>query len=96
MKFKKKFIAIFLAGIVTLLYLNISVHTSAQTIENSKGYLDNPVSGTTLKGTENISGWFLDTSGVANIEVLVDNVVVGQASLWGCKAGCTKVLSSIQ
>ena len=50
------------------------------TIANIKGYLDNPISGTSLKGTKNVSGWFLDESGVANIEVLVDGALAGQAS----------------
>ena len=49
------------------------------TIENTKWYLDKPVSGTTLRGTDILSGWFLDSKGVANIEVLVDGKVVGQA-----------------
>ncbi|MDQ0199331.1 N-acetylmuramoyl-L-alanine amidase [Neobacillus ginsengisoli] len=49
-------------------------------IANVKGFVDNPVSGTTLNGTKNVSGWFLDASGVANIDVLVDGTVAGQAS----------------
>ncbi|MDQ0201275.1 Ig-like domain-containing protein, partial [Neobacillus ginsengisoli] len=53
---------------------------STVTIANVKGYVDNPVSGATLNGTKNVSGWFLDVSGVANIDVLVDGAVAGQAS----------------
>ena len=53
---------------------------STITIENSKGYMDNPVSGLTLTGTHNVSGWFLNESGVAKIEVLVDGAVIGQAT----------------
>lgn len=49
------------------------------TIANVRGYLDNPVSGTTLSGTKNVSGWFLDESEVAKIDVMVDGKEAGQA-----------------
>ena len=49
------------------------------TIANVRGYLDNPVIGTTLIGTKNVSGWFLDESVVARIDVLVDGNAAGQA-----------------
>jgi N-acetylmuramoyl-L-alanine amidase len=54
--------------------------SSTVTIANVKGYMDNPVSGKTLIGTQNVSGWFLDGSGIASLDVLVDGVVAGQAS----------------
>src|SRR5947199_1003 len=81
MKFNKKILAVLLAGIVMLMYVKIPVYVSAQTItsESAIGYIDNPASGTTLLGTKNVSGWFLHASGVANIEVLVDGAVAGQA-----------------
>lgn len=46
---------------------------------SSKGALDNPVLDATLIGSYNVSGWFLDGSGVSKVEVLVDGAVVGQA-----------------
>jgi N-acetylmuramoyl-L-alanine amidase len=82
MKFNKNIVAILLAGIVMLLlYVKIPLYASAETItsQNTRGYIDNPVSGTTLIGTHNISGWFLDVSGVKKIDVLVDGAVAGQA-----------------
>jgi beta-N-acetylglucosaminidase len=44
-----------------------------------KGYIDVPSQGASLKGDANVSGWFLDGSGVSKIEVLVDGRVEGQA-----------------
>ncbi|SDM69763.1 N-acetylmuramoyl-L-alanine amidase [Bacillus sp. OK048] len=80
MKYYKNIFAILLFGISLLLYIQIPQYASAQTTEMAKGYLDNPVSGATLIGTKEVSGWFLDGSGVASIEVLVDGTVVGQAT----------------
>ena len=45
----------------------------------AKGYIDTPTEGQTVSGTVSISGWFLDGSGVAKIEVMVDGVLKGQA-----------------
>ncbi len=56
-----------------------TISNSTITIANNRGYMDTPVSGTTLKGTKNVSGWFLDEDGVASIEVIVDGAVAGQA-----------------
>ncbi|MCL6573937.1 MAG: N-acetylmuramoyl-L-alanine amidase, partial [Bacillus sp. (in: Bacteria)] len=53
---------------------------STITIKNTRGYMDNPVSGKTLRGTQNVSGWFLDVSGVKKIDVLVDGTVAGQSA----------------
>ena len=44
------------------------------------GGLDTPSQGQTVSGTINVGGWFLDGSGVAKIEVLVDGVVNGTAT----------------
>ncbi len=43
------------------------------------GYIDFPINMAVLSGQINVHGWFLDRSGVAKIEVLVDDVVVGEA-----------------
>ncbi|MCM2535908.1 N-acetylmuramoyl-L-alanine amidase [Neobacillus pocheonensis] len=61
------------------------------TIANVKGYVDNPVSGTTLTGTKNVSGWFLDQSGVQKIEVLVDGAVAGQATYGDARSDVQKI-----
>ncbi|WP_052352961.1 Ig-like domain-containing protein [Neobacillus dielmonensis] len=44
-----------------------------------KGYLDAPAVGSNAKGVTNVSGWFLDGSGVSKIEIVVDGQVAGQA-----------------
>jgi hypothetical protein len=44
-----------------------------------KGYIDTPTVGSSMKGVSNVSGWFLDGSGVAKIEIVVDGKVMGQA-----------------
>lgn len=49
------------------------------TIANSRGYVDKPVTNTTLIGTSNVSGWFLDITGVSKIDILVDGSAAGQA-----------------
>jgi beta-N-acetylglucosaminidase len=45
----------------------------------AKGYIDTPASNAKVKGDMEVKGWFLDGSGVAKIEVLVDGKVIGQA-----------------
>jgi beta-N-acetylglucosaminidase len=51
------------------------------TVQNAtpRGYMDSPASNSTVKGDIDVSGWFLDPSGVAKVEVLVDGNVVGAA-----------------
>lgn len=44
-----------------------------------RGYIDSPAPGDAISGVTNVSGWFLDVSGVNKIEVLVDNKSVGTA-----------------
>ncbi|WHY01142.1 N-acetylmuramoyl-L-alanine amidase [Neobacillus sp. DY30] len=77
MKLNKVFAVIFMAAIVMFLYLKIPLYASAQT--TAIGFMDKPVSGTSLIGTQKVYGWFLDVSGVEKIEVLVDGTVVGEA-----------------
>ncbi|MFB3171015.1 N-acetylmuramoyl-L-alanine amidase [Neobacillus sp. 179-C4.2 HS] len=77
MKFHKVFSVILMAAIVMLLYLKVPLYASAQT--TAIGFMDKPVSGTSLNGTQKVYGWLLDESGVTKIEVLVDGTVVGQA-----------------
>jgi N-acetylmuramoyl-L-alanine amidase len=77
MIFNKIFAVILLAAIVMLFYIRVPLYATAQT--SAIGFMDKPVSGTSLNGTQKVYGWFLDESGVAKIEVLVDGAVVGQA-----------------
>ena len=63
----------------------------AITFGSSKGVLDKPGTGATINETYNLSGWFLDESGVSKIEVLVDGKVVGQASYGDSRADVKKV-----
>lgn len=45
-----------------------------------KGYLDAPKPNSSLSGTIQVKGWFLDVHGVSKIEVLIDGAVHGQAN----------------
>lgn len=78
MKKNKHIAGILFAGILLLLSLKIPLPASAETM-TAAGYMDRPISGTTLHGIQEVYGWFLDESEVAKIDVLVDGVVVGQA-----------------
>ncbi|MGI8385425.1 Ig-like domain-containing protein [Robertmurraya sp. P23] len=44
-----------------------------------KGYIDTPTTGSTIKGLTTIKGWYLDSSGISKIEILVDGKLVGNA-----------------
>lgn len=43
------------------------------------GFLDSPISGSTIEGVSTIRGWYLDGSGVEKIEVFVDGKLSGNA-----------------
>jgi hypothetical protein len=62
--------------------LNVSATTEVIVINSLpvRGFLDTPLKDQTIRNTLNVSGWFLDESGVSKIEVLVDDIVVGEAS----------------
>ncbi|WP_332237859.1 Ig-like domain-containing protein [Sporolactobacillus sp. KGMB 08714] len=45
-----------------------------------QGRIDGPAAGSTLQGTATVRGWFLDTSGVSKVEVLIDGKVTGNAT----------------
>jgi alpha-tubulin suppressor-like RCC1 family protein len=45
----------------------------------SRGFIESPQQGQTIQDIINISGWFLDGSGIKKIEVIVDNIVLGEA-----------------
>lgn len=46
-----------------------------------KGSIEAPVSNSTIHGQSVIKGWFLDASGVAKVEILVDGKTVGTAQI---------------
>ncbi|MEH7416821.1 SpoIID/LytB domain-containing protein [Neobacillus drentensis] len=62
----------------------------------SKGYMDAPVVGTTLKGNTPIKGWFLDGSGVAKIQVLADGKVIGTAQYGSSRTDVQKAFPQYQ
>ena len=62
----------------------------AITYGSSRGYLDKPVTGISINGTYNLSGWFLDESVVAKVDVMVDGKVIGQASYGDLRADVKK------
>lgn len=45
-----------------------------------RGWIDTPTANKAVTGALSVQGWFLDPRGVAKIEVLVDDVVAGDAS----------------
>ncbi len=61
------------------------------TIENVRGYLESPETGANVKGKVNVSGWFLDDSGVSTIDVLVDGTIVGQANYGDSRSDVQRV-----
>ncbi|WP_429844682.1 S8 family serine peptidase [Brevibacillus sp. FIR094] len=46
----------------------------------AQGGLDSPLDNATISGVYPVTGWFIASSGVSNIEVLVDGVVIGEAT----------------
>lgn len=55
------------------------------------GCIDSPVNGyTTTGGTLNVTGWMLDGSGVAKVDVLLDGVQSGTATLGGARPDVLK------
>jgi beta-N-acetylglucosaminidase len=50
-----------------------------------KGFIDNPINNSTVKGETVVSGWFLDMSGVAKIDVFIDSTFMGTASYGGAR-----------
>lgn len=62
----------------------------------ARGYLDSIVDGSIINGTQNISGWFLDGSGVAKIEVLADGKSVGTAQYGNSRTDVQKAFTDYQ
>lgn len=58
------------------------------------GCLDTPTNGQTISKTKIISGWFIDTTGVKKIEVLVDGTVVGEATYGDLRNDVEKIYPS--
>jgi beta-N-acetylglucosaminidase len=62
----------------------------------SIGYIDVPTYGSTIKGEINVSGWFLDGSGVSKIEVMVDGKGMGEAQYGNPRVDVNKAFPSYQ
>lgn len=60
------------------------------------GFIDSPVAGSTLKGTTNLRGWFLDGSDITKVDVLVDGKIVGQAQYGLSRPDVLKVFPEYQ
>ncbi|MED1946116.1 MULTISPECIES: S8 family serine peptidase [Brevibacillus] len=60
-----------------VLTIPISVKAAAGV---SQGGLDSPLDNATISGVYPVTGWFIASSGVSSIEVLVDGVVIGEAT----------------
>ncbi|MEH7250246.1 Ig-like domain-containing protein, partial [Neobacillus niacini] len=56
-----------------------------------KGYIDTPKNGSSVKGEIDISGWFLDLSGVSKIEILIDGKSMGEARYGDIRTDVAKV-----
>ncbi|EKN71340.1 cell wall hydrolase/autolysin [Neobacillus bataviensis LMG 21833] len=61
-----------------------------------KGYIDTPTNGSMIKGEMEVSGWYLDTSGVSKIEVLVDGKSLGQAQYGDPRSDVAKAYPEYQ
>lgn len=84
---------------------NVSVSKAAATpVKNdpvvvslpAKGYLDAPANGSVIKGNNLLKGWFLDGSGVAKVQVLVDGKVLGSAKYGSYRADVKKAYPQYQ
>ncbi|NHM30023.1 Ig-like domain-containing protein [Neobacillus terrae] len=62
----------------------------------SKGYMDAPAAGSTIKGDIKVSGWYLDGSDVSKIEVLVDGKIIGQAQYGSTRLDAQKAFPEYQ
>jgi beta-N-acetylglucosaminidase len=60
------------------------------------GSIDAPANGSAIKGAINVSGWFLDESGISKIEILVDGNSVGQAQYGNARLDVAKVFPEYQ
>jgi beta-N-acetylglucosaminidase len=60
------------------------------------GFIDTPSAGSNVKGIFNVRGWFLNSSGVANVEVLVDGQVIGEAQYGNPRPDVLKVFPEYQ
>jgi beta-N-acetylglucosaminidase/uncharacterized protein YggL (DUF469 family) len=60
------------------------------------GNVDSPTADSLINGLTNISGWFLDGSGIAKIDVLVDGKVIGPAQYGISRPDVQKVIPQYQ
>jgi kumamolisin len=71
---------------------------NVQNVQNlpAKGYIETPVMNSTISGTSNVQGWFLDGSGVSKIEVLIDGTLMGTAQYGGTRSDVQKAFPEYQ
>ncbi|MCM2532612.1 Ig-like domain-containing protein [Neobacillus pocheonensis] len=62
----------------------------------SRGSIDTPAVGSTIKGESTIRGWFLDVSDVFKVEVLIDGKTMGQAQYGSTRLDVQKVYPEYQ
>ncbi len=62
----------------------------------AKGSIDTPTYGSMIKGDSLVRGWFIDGSGVAKIEVLVDGKIIDQAQYGSSRADVDKAFPEYQ
>jgi hypothetical protein len=62
----------------------------------AKGYIDTPMTGSTVKGEISVTGWLLDDSGVSKIEVLVDGKSMGEAQYGISRTDVSKAFPEYQ
>ncbi|MEH7106792.1 Ig-like domain-containing protein [Bacillus sp. JJ1764] len=60
----------------------------------ARGWMDTPSNNDSIKGKMDVSGWFLDASGVSKVEVLVDGKNMGQAQYGLSRPDVAKVFPS--
>ncbi|MFS0821597.1 Ig-like domain-containing protein [Bacillus sp. 1P02SD] len=76
-------------------------HSQVINVQNSqtlpaKLYVDAPLNNSTVKGTINGRGWFLNPSGVSKVEVLVDGKLLGHADYGGLRSDVAKAFPEYQ
>ncbi|MDQ0200333.1 Ig-like domain-containing protein [Neobacillus ginsengisoli] len=60
------------------------------------GSIDTPAGGSTISGDSTVRGWFLDSSGVSKVEVLVDGKTMGSAQYGSTRLDVAKVYPAYQ
>ncbi|MDQ0198683.1 Ig-like domain-containing protein [Neobacillus ginsengisoli] len=77
---------------------NTTVLSQMVNVQNlpAKGSIDNPAINSSISGSSNVQGWFLDGSGVAKIEVLIDGISIGTAQYGSTRIDVQKAFPQYQ